>query len=71
MKTFFTFFQLKLFSFLSKGCIIPSLDVDIQDWNWELESRFLNSVVWLSNEFMTQIKAQFLGIRRNCNSRYI
>jgi hypothetical protein len=42
--------------------LIPRLDVDIQDWNWQLESGFLNFVVSLSNEFRTGIKAQFYGI---------
>ena len=42
--------------------LIPRLDVDIQDWNWELESGILNSAVWLAKEFRAGIKAQFLGI---------
>jgi hypothetical protein len=39
-----------------------SLDVDIQYWNRELESRILNSAVWLAKKFRAEIKTQFFGI---------
>ena len=36
--------------------LTPRLDVDIKAWNLELESGFLNSAVWLSEEFRAGIR---------------
>lgn len=49
------------------NCIIPRLDVDIQGWNWELESGILNSVVWfgwLKNSEL-ELKFNFLELDFN------
>jgi hypothetical protein len=59
--------------FDEQNFLIPRLDVDIGARNWELESAFLNSLVWLHMElrFGTRDSIQWnWTINRNSLSQY-